>query len=259
MTFKNGNVGIGTNNPAGALDIYSSSNFQENGSGGVKIRGGTAGLGQFTQGIGFRLGSSSSSSRAAIVGVQGTSDDLQVGLAFFTAPSNVASNPMLEAMRIDYLGRMVIGQTNSVPAAFHDGAGNSQTARFGVIQSTVAGIQVYTADGTNNRRLTMFSDQTNAVVGLSIGYSTGAPHFVIRSAGSEFFRINNQGCAGLGTSSPDLSAKLDVSSTTQGFLPPRMTTTQRDAIASPALGLIVYTTDTDQLCFKRVAGWYCMP
>ncbi len=41
----------------------------------------------------------------------------------------------------------------------------------------------------------------------------------------------------------DPSAMLDVSSTTQGFLPPRMTLVQRNAIASPAQGLMVYQTD----------------
>jgi hypothetical protein len=46
----------------------------------------------------------------------------------------------------------------------------------------------------------------------------------------------------LGTSIDVASAKLTVSSTTQGFLPPVMTTTQKNAIASPAEGLIVYDT-----------------
>jgi len=40
------------------------------------------------------------------------------------------------------------------------------------------------------------------------------------------------------------SAKVQVNSTAQGFLPPRMTTTQRDAIASPATGLVIYNTTT---------------
>jgi hypothetical protein len=39
------------------------------------------------------------------------------------------------------------------------------------------------------------------------------------------------------------SAKMQVESTTQGFLPPRMTTTQKNAIATPAAGLVVYDTD----------------
>ncbi len=44
-------------------------------------------------------------------------------------------------------------------------------------------------------------------------------------------------------SAPDSSAMLDVSSTTKGFLPPRMTQTQRVAISSPATGLLIYQTD----------------
>ena len=39
------------------------------------------------------------------------------------------------------------------------------------------------------------------------------------------------------------SAVLEANSTTQGFLPPRMTLVQRDAIASPATGLIVMCSD----------------
>ena len=48
---------------------------------------------------------------------------------------------------------------------------------------------------------------------------------------------------GIGTTTPNASSVLDVSSTTQGMLTPRMTTAQRLAISSPADGLIVYDTD----------------
>ena len=47
----------------------------------------------------------------------------------------------------------------------------------------------------------------------------------------------------IGQSALDTSAVLDVNSTTQGFLPPRMTQAQRDAIYLPAAGLIVWCTD----------------
>jgi hypothetical protein len=43
------------------------------------------------------------------------------------------------------------------------------------------------------------------------------------------------------------SAMLEVRSTTRGFLPPVMTTTQRNAIASPAAGLMIYNTTTAKL------------
>jgi hypothetical protein len=45
---------------------------------------------------------------------------------------------------------------------------------------------------------------------------------------------------GIGTASPDLSSMLDVSSTSKGFLTPRMITAERLAITTPADGLIVY-------------------
>jgi len=48
---------------------------------------------------------------------------------------------------------------------------------------------------------------------------------------------------GIGTSTPDASAALEITSTNQGFLPPRMTAAQRDAISNPAEGLVVYCTD----------------
>ena len=48
---------------------------------------------------------------------------------------------------------------------------------------------------------------------------------------------------GIGTTTPDASSALDITSTTGGLLVPRMTETQRDAISSPASGLMIYQTD----------------
>jgi hypothetical protein len=48
---------------------------------------------------------------------------------------------------------------------------------------------------------------------------------------------------GIGTTTPNTSAKLDVSSTTKGFLPPRMTGAQRDAIANPVAGLLLWCSN----------------
>ena len=60
---------------------------------------------------------------------------------------------------------------------------------------------------------------------------------------------------GIGTTTPNPSSILDVSSTNQGFLPPRMTTAQRNAIVSPAEGLIVYNTDCRSLDFFNGTSW----
>jgi uncharacterized protein (TIGR02145 family) len=58
-----------------------------------------------------------------------------------------------------------------------------------------------------------------------------------------FINITEAQNVGIGTSTPQASAQLDVSSTSKGFLPPRMTAAQRSAISSPTNGLLVYQTD----------------
>jgi uncharacterized protein (TIGR02145 family) len=60
---------------------------------------------------------------------------------------------------------------------------------------------------------------------------------------------------GINTASPHASAALDVTSNNKGLLPPRMTTGQRDAIASPASGLIIYNTTTNSLEIRNSSAW----
>ena len=59
----------------------------------------------------------------------------------------------------------------------------------------------------------------------------------------------------VGTTTSIASSKLTVESTTQGFLPPRMTTTQKNAIATPASGLVVYDTTLGKLCVRGASAW----
>jgi hypothetical protein len=61
---------------------------------------------------------------------------------------------------------------------------------------------------------------------------------------------------GIGTTTPDASAKLDISSTNKGFLPPRITLTSltdNTTIPNPATGLLVYNTGNN---VGLVAGYY---
>jgi len=60
---------------------------------------------------------------------------------------------------------------------------------------------------------------------------------------------------GVGTANPDSSAVLELSSTYQGFLMPRLDSTQRMAIANPARGLVVYDTDFDQFWYFNGFKW----
>lgn len=72
-----------------------------------------------------------------------------------------------------------------------------------------------------------------------------------------FFSAMAQNNIGIGTTTPNNSAALDVTSTTQGMLVPRMTAAQRGAIAAPvATGLLVYQTDgTAGFYFYNGTAW----
>ncbi len=73
--------------------------------------------------------------------------------------------------------------------------------------------------------------------------------------GSEDISVLPDGNVGIATTTPDPSAALDVSSTSKGFLPPRMTTTQRNAISSPAAGLVIFNTSENALNVYGGVAW----
>jgi len=59
----------------------------------------------------------------------------------------------------------------------------------------------------------------------------------------------------VGTSADIASSKVTIESTTQGFLPPRMTTAQKNAIGTPATGLMVFDTTLSKLCVYSGTAW----
>lgn len=67
--------------------------------------------------------------------------------------------------------------------------------------------------------------------------------------------FDNGVSAGLGTATPSASALLEISSTTQGFLTPRMTTAQRNAIASPSTGLLIYNISSSFFNYWDGTTW----
>lgn len=72
--------------------------------------------------------------------------------------------------------------------------------------------------------------------------------------GSAAMRINSTGAIGVGAGI-SAAALLDLTSTTRGLLPPRMTTTQRDAISTPPAGLMIYNTTTNKLNVRTASSW----
>jgi len=140
------------------------------------------------------------------------------------------------------------------------GSGSALDAQMGVkgSGSTSATTSLLVQNSSGTAALTTKDDLTTTFGGTISGTNcvmTANVNFQNILYGSNFFS-QNTGATTLGSSSAaDASAMLDIRSTTRGFLPPRMTTTQKNAIASPAAGLVVYDSTTNKLCCYNGSTW----
>lgn len=143
------------------------------------------------------------------------------------------------------LGTASVGQENYLSI----GDANSQRLKIGYGHATGIVDNNFSAqiiaDGTGNL---VFSSRTSSASGLHFYTNSGTD-------GVERMRIAGSGNVGIGTTLPEASALLDVSSTAKGFLPPRMTTAEVTAVVTPADGLIVYDTDTDTIKLRANGAW----
>jgi hypothetical protein len=131
------------------------------------------------------------------------------------------------------------------------GGSNPSNIDLGASFSSTAG---------QNLKLKLFNTNTDRSAlygfGVSVGsldyFSGGGNHSFYSNIGATLYmRLFGNGNLLLqngGTFTDIASARLAVNSTTQGFLPPRMTTTEKNAIASPATGLVVFDTTLGKLC-----------
>jgi hypothetical protein len=86
---------------------------------------------------------------------------------------------------------------------------------------------------------------------FNIGLTTSQPNsfFSVYPSGT------NQGEVRIGGQTGNGSSLLTIESTTKGFLPPRMDSTQKNAISGPAAGLMIYDTTLNRPCFYNGTTW----
>ena len=170
-----------------------------------------------------------------------------------------------------------VGINTDVPKATLDVVGKTTdgTRPEGIIAPRLTGDALFAASGTTQYGV----DQDGAIVyvtaAVSIGNDSGQTinidkpgYYYFDAAANEWKKVSESiyitngtlteartmdmnsstmgfvnGRVSVGINASDPSAELQVESTTRGFLPPRMTRAQVDAIAFPAPGLVVYCTD----------------
>jgi hypothetical protein len=249
-----GNVGIGTASPNFKLDVNGTFNVRSN----YAYFGNDANTAVYA-------GSFSNEGR---IGVGGRSSFPTANLTFFTADGT--NN--FERMRISSSGEVLVNTVSDAGDYKLQVSGNAYVTGTTVLAATSGNVGVGTAspvnNGSNTTTLTInaasqgiLQMQNNATKFLEIYSVAGVGanpndtrievpatyNTIFRRGSSESIRINSTGIVSINNATPDASAQLDVASTTRGFLPPRMTTTQRDAISSPAAGLVIYNTTTSKL------------
>jgi hypothetical protein len=119
--------------------------------------------------------------------------------------------------------------------------------------STIEGVAGYTSETATWRKFNTGSSGATGITGSGIsGY---IPKWNSSSSLTNSLLRDNGTTVSIGSPS-SVSAILEIASTSQGVLFPRMTQSQRLSISSPTTGLIVYQTDTpDGLYIYKVGGW----
>jgi len=195
------------------------------------------------------MGSGSSASGSTSIAMLGTAAG-NSGIAIGTGAvaSNTWSLAIGNTANSGHLGSIALGVTATTTAAGQFVAGNPNgpvtDVYFGKgVANAAPG--AYTIRGTGGSGTNIAGGNIAVQGGVPTG--TGLYGNVLLQSGG--------GNVGIGTATPNANASLDVVSTTKPFMPPRMTTTQRDAVASPTAGMMIYNITSGSIDYYNGTAW----
>lgn len=188
-----------------------------------------------------------------------------MGAVTLAAGSNITITPSGQTLTVAATGGGTPGGADS-NVQFNSGGTFGGNANFVAIQADPGFIE---AEIVGNLSLVsgslgdtgLFLQNAGFTKATSLTLNEGLSAFVIQPSGLTDIKVIGVGTfsnpildiqmataqIGIGTPTPDASAMVDITSTVTGFLPPRMTTTERNAITTPAAGLMIYNTTTNKL------------
>lgn len=232
----------GRNNSTG-----NSNTFIGTSAGETALAGGNIGIGatayslgahtgQFNISIGFN--SMSPSAGTAITG----SHNISIGA---NSMRDIGSNSNTIGIGQESFRFITGSQSNSIGIGYRAGrhVTNTSTNLTGATNSIYLGADAYAGIQT----------PTNEIVIGSSNVGLGSNSVILGNSSITLTGLRGQ--VGVNTTAPNASAQLQVDSTTKGFLPPRMTSTERGNISSPAEGLFVFDTTTKTPWYFNGTSW----
>jgi len=242
-----GNVGIGTTTPGAKLDVSADSLIN-----GLTIGRGTGNTSTNTA-VGFQALQDSTS---------GVDNNTALGYQALKANTTGDDNTAIGNQAL--VNTTTKGNTAVGSLALQGNTGGSDNTAIGFnagrfiangsTSNTSGDTSVFLGAGTKASA----DSQVNQIV---IGHNaTGLGSNTVVLGNDSIVTTALKGSVGVGTTVIDASAILEVRSTTKGFLPPVMNTTDRDNIGSPANGLMIFNTDTEEVnVFTSTNGWRAIP
>ena len=239
---SSGNVGIGTSSPSYSLVVSKNQNAatviqnvnNNTGASAVSILQSKIGASSY-------VNYSTFANYNQIVGSGITTQYIDFDTQIFR---NTAGS---EAMRIDSSGNVGIG--TSSPGYKLTVAGLAALGTASGVYGNSADMRLETATGRGWRMGTTSTGSTHGYFYIQGSTDNFVSSFI------DSLNIDTSGNVGIGTSSPNASAILDAQSTTKGVRFPNMTTTQKNAVSSPAAGLVVFDTTLAKLCVYSGSAW----
>lgn len=227
----------------------------------------------------FNLPTASATNRGALSSTDWTTFNGKVGgsgttnyLSKFTASGTIGNSQIFD-------NGTSVGINTASPSASYkldvNGTMRVQGTELRLDNGTTGTLNIYSATPTINffsgggytfgRSSTTMTWNSGGSISVQIGgnnaYSLDATNGHVwrtaTSGGAALVRLDTGGSLsiGKGTAAAVASSIVELSSTTKGFLPPRMTNAQMVAIATPAAGLVVYDTTNNKLNVYDGTNW----